>query len=85
MNTSHRKTLIIILMACLIGSAFGVSFTLTLDLSKPHNAPAGIVATAATRQAADLRLEEVGGGVDQVHGIRPPLTTGPNPRAPLKL
>jgi hypothetical protein len=30
-------------------------------------------------------LEEVAGGVDHAHGIRSPLTTGPNPGAPLKL
>lgn len=62
MSTTHRNALIIIGIACLVGTAFGVSFTLALDRPKPHEVPAGIVVTPSTRQAAaDLEAHTQGG------------------------
>ena len=39
MNASRPNVILIIAVACLPGPAFGVSFTLALDRSRPHDVP----------------------------------------------
>jgi hypothetical protein len=52
MTTTNRNALVVIVVACLLGTAFGGSFTVALDRPRPSQVPAGIVVGPSTHQAA---------------------------------
>jgi hypothetical protein len=62
MTAARRNALVIIVIATLLGSAFGLSFAVALDRPTPHGVPAGLVADPATRRAgAELQARTHGG------------------------